>query len=105
MENLKTEDLLKRQLDELLTTLNFMPESQQAGNAAYYLKRIADYVSHLGVDEPMVASLWFTEDLEEVSESTIEREQARHIFAVIDRHHNAEVGINWDVLEYAIDNN
>ena len=103
MENLKTEELLKRQLDELLTTLNFIPESQQAGNAAYYLKRIAEYVSHLGNDEPMVASIWMQEDLEEIAKQNINRDAARQIFAHINRSHDANIGINWEVLSYALD--
>lgn len=102
MEDLKNKELLKRQLDDLLTTLNFITEAQREGNAAYYLKRIAEYVSHCGADEPMAASIWLQEDLEEVAEHPISRDKAREIFAQISHYHDAEVGINWDVLSSAL---
>lgn len=105
MEKLEIQTTLKRQLDELLTTLNFIPEAQHEGNAGYYLKRIADYTAHLGVNEPMVASIWLQEDLEEVAETPIDRNTARHVFASIAHNHDAEIGINWDVLSYALDAN
>lgn len=33
----------------------------------------------------------------------MERDVARQVFAQIDRNHDAIVGINWDVLSYALD--
>ncbi|WP_020396689.1 hypothetical protein [Thiolinea disciformis] len=103
MEEKKLNILLKQQLDQLLTTLSFIPAAKQTGNAAYYLERLASYVSHLGADEPMVASIWMQEDLEWVAEQRMERDVARQVFAQIDRNHDAIVGINWDVLSYALD--
>lgn len=54
MEEKKLNILLKQQLDQLLTTLSFIPEAKHMGNAAYYLERLTSY----GADEPMVASIF-----------------------------------------------
>lgn len=110
--NLQTQ--LNQQLSALLDTLMHIPESGLEGNAAHYLEKLARVVLNNGADEPMVASLWYGEDfdavLEEDSEDEddeghppISRDHARAMFAGIDRHHNAEVGINWDVLRDALD--
>lgn len=105
MEETNIQLLLKQQLNQLLTTLSFTPEAKQAGNAAYYLERLAQYVSNLGADEPMVASIWLQEDLEVIAKQSLERDKSRQIFTQIDRTHDANIGINWDVLSYALDQN
>lgn len=97
--------LLKQQLDQLLTTLSFIPEAKQAGNAAYYLERLANYVSNLGTDEPMVVSLWLQEDLAEIAKQSVERNTARQVFARIDHTHDANIGVNWEVLGCALEQN
>lgn len=103
MEENEATVTLKRQLDELLITLLSIPESQRPGNAAYYLNRISQYVINQGADCPMVASIWLQEDFDELTEDAISSDKARELFALIDRRHDAEIGINWDVLNAALD--
>lgn len=105
MEEANIQLLLKQQLDQLLTTLGFTPEAKQAGNAAYYLERLAQYVSNLDADEPMVASIWLQEDLEAIVKQSLERDKSRQIFNQIDHAHDANIAINWEVLSYALDQN
>jgi hypothetical protein len=105
MEENEIDLTLERQLDALLATLSSIPESQKPGNAAYYLNRISQYVVNRGVDCPMVASIWLEEDFDELTENTIGSDKARELFGIIDRRHDAEIGINWDVLNAALDSN
>lgn len=92
---------LDQQLSALLDTLMHIPESGLEGNAAHYLEKLARVVLNHGADEPMVASLWYDEDFIELDGSPVSRDHARAMFAGIGRHHNAEIGINWDVLKAA----
>lgn len=92
---------LEQQLETLMLSLRDIPESSQPGNAAYYLSRLAEIVAARGVNEPLVAALWLKSDLEE--NDTLEKDHARRVFAHIDRTHNAEIGINWDVLNNALE--
>ena len=103
MEDNELNLTLKRQLEALLTTLSSISASQQPGNAVYYLNRISQYVVNRGVDCPMVAGIWLEEDFDELTENTIGSDKARELFALIDRRHDAEIGINWDVLNAALD--
>ncbi|MBJ6611522.1 MAG: hypothetical protein JG718_14265 [Candidatus Thiothrix moscowensis] len=93
---------LQQQLDHLLSTLSSVPETEKPGNAAYYLAKLARYVINRGVDYPMVTAIWVHEDLEEVAEENISEDKASKLFAHIDRTHNAEIGINWDVLDMTL---
>ncbi|MDD5394305.1 MAG: hypothetical protein PHE17_14925 [Thiothrix sp.] len=101
-------ELLNQQLEAMMATLAEIPETDMPGNAAHYLNRLVRLVANNGVDEPMVTSYWYTEDFDSVledrgEECPIDRGYARKLFALIDRTHNAEIGINWDVLKCALD--
>ncbi|MDD5391610.1 MAG: hypothetical protein PHE17_01190 [Thiothrix sp.] len=94
---------LMNQLDRLLTLLLSVPESERPSNAAYYLAKLARYTINRGADYPMIASVWSHGDFEDLTEEEISSDRARKLFALIDRTHNAEIGINWDVLNAALD--
>ena len=98
---------LNAQLEALINTLAAIPATGQPGNASHYLDKLAHWVMNQGVDEPLAVAIWSQEDLDQVQdeagEPRISRDQARRSFALIDRTHNTEIGINWDVLKCAID--
>lgn len=101
---------LSQQLEALMITLNQIPETDEEGNAAHYLNKLVHLVANQGVDEPMVAVFWFDDDFNELlgeegepPEEPISREQARALFAFIDSSHDANIGINWNVLESALE--
>lgn len=118
-------ELLNQQLEAMMITLAQIPETDMPGNAAHYLNRLVHLIANNGVDEPMVTSYWYTEDFDELLNANtdddsgdgedddskdgeegcvrINRDYARKLFALIDRTHNAEIGINWDVLKCALD--
>ena len=103
---------LTQQLEALMITLNQIPETDEEGNAAYYLNKLVHLVANQGVDEPMVATFWFDDDFNELlgeegepPDEPISRDRARELFALIDRSHDAHIGVNWDVLEAALDSN
>jgi hypothetical protein len=99
--NLKSK--LNEQLEALIETLSLIPEAERPGNGAYYLLSLAKAVGCDGIDAPMVADVWFMDSLESASEEagkpTPTRDQARAIYAQIDRELNADDGITWSTLE------
>lgn len=101
---------LTQQLEAMMLTLNQIPETDMEGNAAYYLNKLVHLVANQGVDEPMVGRFWYEDDFNELlgeegepPDEPITRERARDLFALIDRSHDATVGINWEVLQCALD--
>lgn len=101
---------LAQQLEALMITLNQIPATDGEGNAAHYLNKLVHLVANQGVDEPMVAICWFDDDFNELlgeegepPAEPISRERARELFAFIDSSHDANIGINWDVLESALE--
>lgn len=100
-----TLETLNAQLEAVIATLATIPEAEQPGNAAYYLNKLAHWVANQGVDEPMVAPVWSKEDFDELDEGrpSVSRDEARKMFALIDHTHNAEIGVNWDVLKCALE--
>lgn len=104
-------EVLNAQLEAVINTLATIPESGQVGNAAHYLNELAHWVVSQGVDEPLIAKIWSQEDFDALSDEdepdenrpAINRDDARAAFALIDRTHNAEIGVNWDVLRCALE--
>ena len=103
---------LAQQLEALMITLNQIPATDGEGNAAHYLNKLVHLVANQGVDEPMVGTFWYDDDFNELlgeegepPEEPITRNRARELFALIDRSHDAYVGVNWDVLQSALDGN
>lgn len=99
---METQSVLQQRLDQLLSVLSSVPEADKPGNAACYLAKLARYVINCGVDYPMVADIWVHGDLKDVAEAEISADRARRLFAHIDRTLNAEIGINWDVLDMTL---
>lgn len=98
--NLKSK--LNEQLEALIETLSLIPEAEQPGNGAYYLLSLAKAVGCDGIDAPMVVDMWFMDSLESLSEQKLSRDQARAIYAKIDRELDANDGITWSTLEDAL---
>jgi hypothetical protein len=106
---MKPTALLNQQLEAMMITLNQIPETDLPGNAAYYLNHLVHLVANNGVDEPLVGKFWHQEDLNErlqerdMVSQPVTREHARELFAMIDRTHDAEMGINYGVLDCALE--
>jgi hypothetical protein len=106
-------ELLNQQLKAMMITLAQIPETDMPGNAAHYLNRLVHLIANNGVDEPMVTYYWYTKDFDELRNGDVDddaegythinRDHASRLFALIDRTHNAEIGINWDVLRCALE--
>lgn len=107
---MKPVEQLTRQLEALMITLNQIPETDEEGNAAYYLNKLVHLIANHGVDEPVVCRFWYRDDFDELLSGndeppaeSISRDRARALFALIDRSHDASIGINYDVLQAALD--
>jgi hypothetical protein len=106
---MKPTERLNQQLKAMMATLAEIPETDMPGNAAYYLNRVVQLVADKGVDEPLVTSYWHFEDLDWLlcgradaeGYTPTNRDYARKLFALVSGTHNAEIGINWDVLRCA----
>jgi hypothetical protein len=71
---------------------------------------IAELKRSYNMDDLVYAPLWTGQDVEQTKAgSTVENpprlpdEYIRKVFNLIDRTHNAEIGVNWDVIECAIE--
>jgi hypothetical protein len=49
-----------------------------------------------------LASFWSIEDVKEVADH-LSDDECREVLKRVEKNHNAEVGINWDVLEFHAD--
>lgn len=53
-------------------------------------------------DSDVICSIWQVEDVQE-RRPDLTVEQCREVLRSIERHHNAEIGINWDVIDAVAD--
>ena len=49
-----------------------------------------------------LASFWSTDDVKEVAPH-LSDDECREVLKRVERYHNAEIGINWEVIEYHAD--
>ena len=49
-----------------------------------------------------IALIWSVEDVQTIRDDLTE-EQAMDVLNVVERRHDADIGVNWDTLEYWID--
>ena len=57
--------------------------------------------------EPMIVDNWYASDIQEVAvdkfDTTLSNKQIEEVMHVIVNTHDANIGIDWEVIEYAID--
>lgn len=49
-----------------------------------------------------LAEFWSIDDVKEVADN-LSDDECREVLKRVEKNHNAEIGINWDVLEYHAD--
>lgn len=76
-----TKGSTQRVRDTMLKLMSFMPEAQ---------------------NQPMLASLWFKEDIQAVDDTIESDDDIRTVMKYMARNHNAEVGVSWDTIGDAI---
>ncbi len=84
-----------RALDYLLAHADLSESEASAGRQAY------EVLGSLIVGN-VIASYWTIDDVQSLQEDGAERitdEQARQVLRRADLHHDAAIGINWDVLQ------
>ena len=103
------EQTLANQLAALVATLEQTNEAKQPGNVAAHLLYLARIAASCGLDEPLVADIWLSGDLESRAEELgipiPGRDQARAMMAALNRHYDSEVGINQGVITAALTQN
>jgi len=100
------EDQLKiaqRALDYLMANADLTPNEKYAAQCAYV--KLDPFI-----DGDSIASVWSVEDVYSLHtdddgepDGSITPEQARAVLKAADNDHDANIGINWDVLEYHLD--
>ena len=53
------------------------------------------------INDKAIASIWSTQDVESVDDELTDDEK-KEVLYLTERYHNAEVGINWEVLQVHI---
>ena len=56
-------------------------------------------MQQIAADLGLLISIWLAEDVLNVRPD-LTREQAQQVLAAAERHHDANIGINWDFLEF-----
>jgi len=54
-------------------------------------------------DDDSISITWHIDDVRALCDGRITDEQCREVLAMADNHHDANIGINWDVLRVYID--
>lgn len=75
-------------------------ENYPPGTAGYALLSVLRNIEYegRGLLTPMLAPVWCEDDVKEVSPSP--DVDAKEVFALVNKWHDAEVGINWEVLKF-----
>ena len=53
--------------------------------------------------EDFLIQIWNIEDVQSAVDYDLSDEQAREVLYRVDRYHDANIGINWDVIQYHAD--
>jgi len=75
-----------------------IPEGRTVAEAEFAVKR--------AFDADWMAEWWHIDDVIEQAEGNGEQltiDEARSVLAMVNRQHDCNIGINWDVIDYCID--
>ena len=71
------------------------PEGANLRDAAHY--------AEMSVNPDFLLSVWHIDDVKESSDHDLTDAQCREVLRRVDRHHDANIGINWDVINFHAD--
>ena len=80
-------------------------KEQTGANYDYNRRHIEEYLDQIGKGN-VIASIWMLDDVAgraEEMDIEITDDQCRDVLSCLDRKHDACIGINWDVIDYWID--
>jgi len=64
---------------------------------------LAKHAAQMAVNPDFLLSVWHIDDVREESDQDLTDDQCREVLRRVDRGHDCNVGINWDVIRYHAD--